>query len=404
METKELINKLPKADLHLHLDGSIRLSTIIELAKEQKIELPSYTVSGLEETVFKDNYENLGEYLKTFGYSCSVLQTPEAVARVSYEIAIDCLQESVYYIEVRMDPLLITNSKQSSQEVIKNIDAGLAKAKQEHNNKAAVKTGKEPHFHYAIIICALRYLGPWSDYYSKLFANFPSLSTKQITQLAALEQVKGAIKAKESGLPVVAFDLAGAEADNPCIDFVKSFQIAHQHFLHNIVHAGEASGVESILTAVQFLYAERIGHGFFLFESENYSIEQKEMVDWLIKHLQKQTVTIEVCLTSNLQTLPQLNNKITEHSYLKMLDKDLKVVINTDNRTCSKTSVTKELLLAREGLANSGAKFSAERFKQLVLNPFESSFFHGKHQEKKQFIQECSTYYDTIAKGNDLSV
>ena len=125
---KNLIQKIPKSDIHLHLDGSIRLDTIIDLAKEQKIKLPSYTASGLEETLFKDHYNSLDEYLKTFGYSCSVMQTPESLERIAYELAIDCQEEGIKYIEVRMDPLLVTNSLQSHLDVFKLIDRGLKKA------------------------------------------------------------------------------------------------------------------------------------------------------------------------------------------------------------------------------------------------------------------------------------
>ena len=169
---REIIKKIPKSDIHLHLDGSIRLDTIIDLAKEQKIKLPSYTASGLEETLFKDHYNSLDEYLKTFGYSCSVMQTPESLERIAYELAIDCQDEGLKYIEVRMDPLLVTNSLQSHLDVFKLIDRGLKKAQKEYNQK--IKTKEEPPFHYAIIVCILRSIGKWSEHYRKIFESLPA--------------------------------------------------------------------------------------------------------------------------------------------------------------------------------------------------------------------------------------
>lgn len=393
---ESLISKLPKADLHLHLDGSIRINTIIEIAKEQKIPLPSYTSDGLGEVLFKDNYANLEEYLKTFGYSCSVMQTPENLERIAYELAIDCQKEGVRYIEVRFDPFLVTNSTQSSEEVIKRVNKGLDKAKQEYNQQISIKEGKEPPFHYVIIICALRFLGPWSDYYVKLFNSLSHLTNKKVTQIASLEQIHSAIKSRDDGIPIVAFDLAGAEAGNPCSDFIESYKIAHTNFLHKIVHAGESSNAESILDAVQLLYAERIGHGFSLFETENYPSNKKDAIERLIEYIQNKQITIEVCLTSNLQTIPKIKT-VAKHSYIKMLDADLSLAICTDNRTVSKTSVTQELTLARKGY-----NFSSDQFKKLVLNPFDKSFFPAKNKEKQQFIRQCSIYYNQICKGTDL--
>ena len=100
----ETLRKLPKTDLHLHLDGSLRLSTLIELAHEFRIPLPSYDAFGLKKLVFKDNYEDLGEYLQGFALTCSVLQEREGLMRCAYELAWDNIAEGVRYIEVRFAP------------------------------------------------------------------------------------------------------------------------------------------------------------------------------------------------------------------------------------------------------------------------------------------------------------
>ena len=97
--TEAFLKAVPKTDLHVHLDGSLRISTLIELAKEYNVELPSYTEEGLRELVFKDRYNNLGEYLKGFQYTVGVLQSEVALERCAYELAIDNQVEGVRYID-----------------------------------------------------------------------------------------------------------------------------------------------------------------------------------------------------------------------------------------------------------------------------------------------------------------
>ena len=104
--TRAFVEALPKTDLHVHLDGSIRIPTLIDLAREYQVELPSYTEAGLRETVFKDRYANLGEYLTGFAYTTAVLQSELALERCAYELAIDNQAEGVRYLEVRFAPQL----------------------------------------------------------------------------------------------------------------------------------------------------------------------------------------------------------------------------------------------------------------------------------------------------------
>ena len=101
---KDLIRRLPKTDLHVHLDGSLRLGTLIELARARKIPLPSETPEGLEALVFRPRYANLNEYLEGFQYTVAVLQDEEALERSAFELAEDCQQEGVRYLEVRFAP------------------------------------------------------------------------------------------------------------------------------------------------------------------------------------------------------------------------------------------------------------------------------------------------------------
>ena len=167
--SNEFLAAIPKTDLHVHLDGSLRISTLIELAREYNVELPSYTEEGLRELVFKDRYNNLGEYLKGFQYTVGVLQSEVALERCAYELAIDNQVEGVRYIEVRFAPQLHVHRHLSAMTVLRAVDRGLAKAQSEFNQRPSVKEGKEPEFHYGIICSALRmFKRGFSEYYTNL--------------------------------------------------------------------------------------------------------------------------------------------------------------------------------------------------------------------------------------------
>ena len=154
--TVDFLRALPKTDLHVHLDGSLRLSTLIELAQEYHVDLPSYTEAGLRELVFKERYNDLGEYLSGFGYMCGVLQAESALERVGYEFAQDNQAEGVRYVEVRFAPQLHVHRYLNPISVLKAVDRGLRRARDEFNRRPEVASGQEPPFDYGIIVCAMR--------------------------------------------------------------------------------------------------------------------------------------------------------------------------------------------------------------------------------------------------------
>ena len=135
--TEAFLRDMPKTDLHLHLDGSLRIPTLIERAKKLGVKMPSYTDEGLREQVFKSHYANLGEYLHGFQYTCAVLRDLETMEQVAYELAIDNQNENVYYIEPRFAPQLMMDLENGlTMEVVMNaIYQGLERAKKEHNNR-----------------------------------------------------------------------------------------------------------------------------------------------------------------------------------------------------------------------------------------------------------------------------
>ncbi|HPJ57820.1 MAG TPA: adenosine deaminase family protein [Kiritimatiellia bacterium] len=396
--TREFLEQIPKTDLHLHLDGSLRVPTLIELAKAAKVPLPSETEEGLNELVFKEKYQDLPDYLRGFGLTCAVLQTAENLERVAYELAQDSIAENVRYIEVRYAPQQHIHPGLTMDEVVESVNRGLARAQQEHNNSPAVKQGGDIPFHYGIITCAMRFFNRhMSAYYAQLFDVMPHAPAKEVMAVASLEMARSAAALNhEKGIPVVGFDIAGAEAGFPAIDHRDAYQYAHVHFIKKTVHAGEAYGPESIFQAITECHADRIGHGTFLFASDKVKDptvkDPAYYVRCLVDYIASRRITLEVCPTSNLQTIPSISS-VAEHPLKKMLETGLSVSICTDNRLVSRTSVTRELELVCSSLPVSPAKL-----RNLILAGFKGSFFHGPYNEKRALVRQVSQRYDALVQ------
>jgi len=390
--TEQFIRKIPKTDLHLHLDGSLRLPTLIEMAKAQRIELPSYEEAGLNELIYKERYANLGEYLAGFAYTVGVLQTLENLERAAFELAVDSHTEGVRYIEVRFAPQLHVTHSTEIGSIVRAVYQGLEKAKKQLN--ACINESDMP-FEYGIILCAMRrFSRPMSPYYERLLNRGKNSSLRYSYARASLALVKEAVKLRDDGLPIVGFDLAGEEAGYPAIHHKAAFQHAHRNFLRKTVHAGEAYGPESIFQAITECYANRIGHGTFLFSES--AIKLKSIKDkagyiaQLSEYIANQRITIEVCPTSNLQTIPEFRS-LEDHPIQLMIDNGLSVSISTDNRLVSHTSVTNELLLCTKHLT-----LTDSQFRDLVLAGFKRSFFPGPYGEKRAYVRRAIDLYDSM--------
>ena len=192
--SEEFIKALPKTDLHLHLDGSLRIGTLIELAKEFEVQLPSYTEEGLRELVFKDRYQNLGEYLTGFQYTVGVLQRELALERCAYELAQDNQEEGVRYIEVRFAPQLHVHQHMNAVTVLKAVNRGLERAKKEFNARQEVKDGLEPPFDYGIICSAMRmFQTGFSEYFTNLISSHMYTPLKDVYKMGSLELARAAV-------------------------------------------------------------------------------------------------------------------------------------------------------------------------------------------------------------------
>ncbi len=396
--TKEMLRKLPKSELHVHLDGSLRLDTLIDIARSRNISLPSYTVEGLRTLVFKDQYKDLTEYLGGFQYTTSVMQDEESLERIAYELAEDCTREGIRYLEVRFAPQLHISTRMSMEQVLSAVNHGLARHARDFNQKKEVLSGAEPEFHYGIICCAMRMFDPsFSEYFHRFTELHRFSSQKRLHDLASQELALAAVDARDRlGLPIVGFDLSGMEAGYPAENHVEAFRIAHRHFLKKTVHAGEAYGPESIFQAITDLYADRIGHGFHLYSlhliKDATIKDQQKYVDKLANFIADRRITLEVCLTSNRQTMPHLENW-QSHTLNKFLKCDLSISLCTDNRTVSNTTLTDEIDLAIQNF-----NLDARKLKNIIIYGFKRSFFPGSYPEKRRYVRKIIDYYETIER------
>jgi adenosine deaminase len=331
----ELLERLPKTDLHVHLDGSLRPETIDDLAERDDVDLPFDTVDDIRRFFVEDLPErDLVAYLERFDVTTSVMQTPEALERIAFELVEDAARENVWYMEVRYAPILSTKRGLSPRQVVDAIERGLRRGQETYPRTRAHQ-----------IICGLRHFEP-----------------ERAVRMAAL-----AVEYKDRG--VLAFDLAGAEKDNPAKRFREAFYLVRHANLNVTVHAGEAYGSESIHQALHWAGAHRIGHGVRLREDPD-----------LVEYVRDHRIPLEMCPTSNVQT--GAVSSIDRHPIREYFERGLRVTVNTDNRLMSNTTMTNELALCCEHLG-----FDLEEIKKLILNGFKSAFL--RYPERKALIAEA---------------
>lgn len=403
MITDAFLLDLPKTDLHIHLDGSLRIGSIIDMAKEQKLKLPSYEIEGLRELVFKDGYKDLNEYLHGFMYTCALLQDPESLERAAYELAWDNINENVLYLEVRFAPFLHTNEKQDIRRVLEAVDAGLRRAKREYNDQLVRQNLSSPPFEYGMITCAMRmFTGGFSPYYKQISEAHRFAPHDTLYGLASLELARAVVSVRnETGLPIVGFDLAGAELGYPAEDHRDAYDYVHKNFMKKTVHAGEAYGPESIFQAITTLHADRIGHGYHLLDEDFVNRDKVKDPAQYIKNLcqfiAESRMTIEVCLSSNMDTDPSLTS-ISDHPFRLMKEMKLSTTICTDNRLVSRTSMARELRLAVDNFA-----MTTRELKNIIIYGFKRSFFPKDYRQKRIYVRRIIDYYKSIEEKHGIT-
>ncbi|RMH04112.1 MAG: adenosine deaminase family protein [Planctomycetota bacterium] len=401
--TPDLLRELPKSDLHLHLDGSLRPATLLELAAERGVRLPARSERGLMRTVFKERYADLPEYLRGFALTCAVLQDGESLERAAYELCLDNQAEGVRYIEVRFAPQLHSRPGFGLVEVLKAVARGLERGEREFNRRREVRTGDEPSFRAGIVVCALRFFAAgFSRTYSDLLEALSDLPREQVFGIASEALVRASLRARdEHGVPVVGVDLAGQERGYPAEDHRRAYQLAHQAFLGKTVHAGEDYGPESIFQAITDCHADRIGHGTWLFSRgriQDRSIRDRAAyVERLVQYIAERRITIEVCLTSNQQTIPRLG-ELRRHPFREMVRNRLSATICTDNRLVSRTTVSAEIAKAVAAF-----RLDPHQLADLLVYGFKRSFFPGPYLEKRAYVRRILDYRDAVYARHGLS-
>ncbi|MFZ5625418.1 MAG: adenosine deaminase [Gemmatimonadota bacterium] len=332
MLTRELIHRLPKAELHVHLDGSLRPETMIDLARASHAPLPTFDPDELRRFMVVDDARNLQDYLNRFDLTIGLLQTPEAIERVAYEMVEDAARDHVRYLEVRYCPRLSCRGGLSLREVLEAERRGLARGEAEFG----VRTG--------IINCSLRHYAPQ----------------------VSVEIAEASVAARDLG--VVGFDLAGGEAGRPPGVHGEAFDIAARGHLGITVHAGEAAGAESIAEAIVRCHANRIGHGTRLYEDPD-----------LLAYVRDRRILLEINITSNVQTRAVM--RAADHPVRAYFDAGVAVTLSTDNWLMSGVSLTDEYWLAHTELG-----FDREEIDQMILNAFAGAFLPWP--ERQRLVRE----------------
>lgn len=328
MLTREVIALLPKAELHVHLDGSLRPETLIDLARATGTSLPSADPDVIRAFMRVDHAHDLEEFLKKFDITVAVLQAPDAIERVAYEMCEDAGRDNVRYLEVRYCPHLSTKGGLSLDEAIAAELRGLARGERDFGVVARV------------INCSLRHYAPE----------------------VSLRIAEASVRFRDQG--VVAFDLAGGEAGRPCGVHAAAFDVARAGRLGITVHAGEAAGAESIAEAIDRCHADRIGHGTRLYEDPR-----------LRDHVRDRRIPLEVAITSNLQT--HAVKVAAAHPVRDYFDRGLAVTLCTDSWLMCGVSLTDEYWLAHTALG-----FTRPDIDRMILTGFESAFLPWPERER----------------------
>ena len=319
-------------DLHLHLDGSLSVKSVKELAALQNIEIPENEEELLKLLRINDDCKDLTEYLEKFAFPGMLLQTREAVALSVYNLQEELKEQGLIHAEIRFAPQLHTHKGLSQREVI----------------EAAIEGLNRSDFSAELILCCMR----GNDNHEE-----------------NLETVK--LAKDYIGKGVCCVDIAGAEALFPTENFEDLFVLAKELGIPYTIHAGEADGPKSVYKALEF-GTKRLGHGVR-------SLEDPALVEKLVA----EGITLELCPTSNLHTC--MFPCMEEYPLRKLMDAGVKVTINTDNMTVSNITLAKEFgkLVAALHLTDEEIKgfarnsvnacFASEETKKILLEKIEAA-------------------------------
>ncbi|HBF5456550.1 TPA: adenosine deaminase [Clostridioides difficile] len=325
-----MFENLPKIDLHCHLDGSVRVETMLDIAIKEKIDLPSNNMDEIKKLAkVSFNCTSLDEYLEKFDLPLKVMQSKENLKRITFELLEDASRENVKYIEIRFAPLLHTQKGMSVKNIIEGIIEGIREAESIYDIKGN------------LILGCMR-----------------TMTSKEA--LLVIEEGKSFVNKG-----VVAVDLCGPEKEGFCKEYKDVFKLAREYGYKVTIHAGEAASGENVLDAINILNADRIGHGV--------KIKDHKKAYNLVKD---KKILLELCPTSNVQT--KTVDSYEAHPFYTFYKDNLHVSINTDNRTVSYISLSSELNVIFDTF-----KLGLEDYKIIYRNAVEASF---ADKETKEYL------------------
>ena len=320
-------NALPVIDLHRHLDGNIRPSTIWKLAHKNSIALPTQDFEQFLPLVqIQQSEPNLVAFLKKLDWGVNVLATLDDCKQVAFENVEDAYNAGIDYAELRFSPYYMAMAhKLNVADVVAAVVEGVSEGVKQF----------------------------------KVRINLIGILSRTFGQKSCMEELDALLTHKHS---LVAVDLAGDEYNFPGGLFVEHFKKVRKAGLNITVHAGEAAGSESIWQAINELGATRIGHGVACVTDEA-----------LMNYMKENHIAIESCLTSNFQTGTVTD--LSKHPIKTFLDKELLVCLNTDDPAVENIELADEYRLAKETV-----KLTENEIEQLQLNSLQASFL--SEQEK----------------------
>ncbi|XP_020839775.1 adenosine deaminase isoform X1 [Phascolarctos cinereus] len=342
----------PKVELHVHLDGAIKLETILYYAKKRGIPLPANTVEELRDIIGMDEPLSLPGFLAKFGYYMpAIAGDREAIKRMAYEFVEMKAKEGVVYVEVRYSPHLLANSKVepvpwnqaegdlTPDEVVFLISQGLQEGERDFNVKVRS------------ILCCVRHMPNWSP-------EVVELCKKYRQQM------------------VVAIDLAGDETIEDSSLFpghIQAYEEAVKSGIHRTVHAGEVGSAEIVQQAVDVLHTERIGHGY-------HAVENTALYDKLLE----ENMHFEVCPWSSYLTGAWKPD--TLHAVIRFKDDKANYSLNTDDPLIFKSTIDTDYRMVKTQMG-----FTEDEFIRLNINAAKSSFLPDN--EKKELLDQLYEAY-----------
>jgi adenosine deaminase len=327
---RSLLQQMPKVDLHRHLEGSLRLQTLADIAMEHGIDLPGKSIEELRPYVqVTEETTDFHSFLAKFKLLRQMYQTKEAVERIAYEAVADAANDNIRYLELRFNPVALSQAQDFRLSDVTDWVCQTVKGAQEELD---------------IVVRLILQIG------------------RDESLQVADEIIDIAITHRSQG--VVGVDLAGDEVNYPPHRFADSFTRARDAGLGITIHAGEAGGAENVGDSIRLLHAARIGHGIRTVENSN-----------VIRLVKEQGITLEVCPTSNFQT--GVVSRLNQHPVLDLVMLGLPVTLNTDDPSISDITLTDEYMVVLMAIG-----LEVKHIRQAIHQAIEAAFLTDEEREQ----------------------